>query len=71
MILQPYISDQLGAVWIEARYDTGAMPDAVSRVIRAARDRPVAPRETAISPALSRAQQVVAVHGTRFPTFHA
>lgn len=70
-MLQPHISDQLGALWIEARYDAGAMPESVYRVIRAARARPAPPRETAMSAALIRARQASAVRGTRRPTPHA
>ncbi|QRE76806.1 hypothetical protein [Methylobacterium aquaticum] len=34
---QPTISDELGAAWIAARYDGGAMPEVAFRVIDATR----------------------------------
>ena len=67
---QPRISARLGAAWIEARYDTGAMPEAVSRTVRALRGRPAPSRETALSSAFDRALRSSAVHVARLPQRH-
>lgn len=56
---QPTISDELGAAWIAARYDGGAMPEAAFRVIDATRPvhRRAPPRTpTAFEAAFSRAR---------------
>lgn len=68
---QPRISARSGAAWIEARYDHGAMPEAVSRTIRALRGRPAPSRETAMSAAFARARLPSAVHIARLPKRHA
>ncbi|WP_449409682.1 hypothetical protein [Methylobacterium komagatae] len=56
---QPEISDALGAAWIAARYDGGAMPEAAFRVIDATRPakRRAPPRTpTAFEAAFARAR---------------
>ena len=56
---QPTISDELGAVWIAARYDGGAMPEIAFRVIDAtlpAKRRAPPRTPTAFEDALSRAR---------------